>query len=209
MKAYFQTAAVAAAVVTVVLAASAAQAETDPGGNYYQINLGSGVGGNAHGSVTLTGVGSVSGDVHVQPGFFGSGAVGHSFGNGLALEAEGYYAHNQGDTSKLGFSTNAESYGALANLMYAITRIGPVTPYVGGGAGYGHIGYGAFGGSVGDAGLVWQLGAGFSGHVTRRIKWDIGYRYFTEPTYSFSGTALNVKIDTHLHVLTFGVRERF
>ena len=205
----FSNAAAAAAVVTVVLATSAAQAETDTQGNYYQINLGSGVAGNAHLSGTLTGVGSASGDVNAKAGFFGSGAVGHSFANGLALEVEGYYAHNQGETTNLGFSSNAESYGGLANLMYAITRIGPVTPYIGGGAGYGHIGYGVFGESVGDAGLVWQVRAGLSGHVTRRIKWDLGYRYFTEPTYSVSGSAGNLKIDTHLHVVTFGVRERF
>ncbi len=130
------------------------------------------------------------------------------FANGLALEVEGYYAHNQGETTNLGFSTNAESYGGLANLMYAITRIGPVAPYVGGGVGYGHVGYGAFGGSIGDAGFVWQLRAGVSGPVTRTIKWDIGYRYFTEPTYSVSGP-VTVEVETHLHVLTFGVRERF
>jgi opacity protein-like surface antigen len=195
--------------VVATAATAAAQDQTATQGNYFQIDLGSGVGGNAHLSGTLTGVGSASGDIHVQPGFFGSGAVGHSFGNGLALEGEGYYAHNQGETSNLGFSSNVESYGALANLMYAITRIGPVAPYVGGGAGWGHIGYGAFGGSVGDSGLVWQLRAGVSGHVTRAIKWDIGYRYFTEPTFSVSGTAGKFEIKTHLHVLTFGVRERF
>lgn len=202
MKAYFLTAAAAAALATAA-ASSAAQAATDTEGNYYQINVGSGVAGNAHLSGTLTG------GVNVQAGFFGSGALGHSFANGLAVELEAYYAHNQGETANLGFSSNAESYGGLANLMYAITRIGPVTPYVGGGAGYGHIGYGAFGGSVGDAGLVWQVRAGLSGHVTRRIKWDIGYRYFTEPTYSFSSPVLSGKIDTHLHVLTLGVRESF
>jgi hypothetical protein len=49
------------------------------------------------------------------------------------------------------------------------------------------------------------------------MKWDVGYRYLAEPTYSISGTLATpggpitgkAEIETRLHVLTFGIRQRF
>lgn len=204
------------AVIVLGAAASAAQAQA-VADNYIQVNLGSGLGGNAHLSASATTIGSASGDISVKPGFFGSAAVGHSLPNGLAVEGEFYYAWNHGDTDSLGFSTTAESYGALANVMYAIGQAGPVVPYVGAGVGIGHANYKALGDSVGDTGLVWQLRAGIGGDVSPTIRWDLGYRYFNEPKFSdsasvttASGTiSAHAEIKTHIHVLTVGMRQRF
>ncbi|HEY1926842.1 MAG TPA: outer membrane beta-barrel protein [Caulobacteraceae bacterium] len=211
---------------TAALAASAAttthaQDQTAAKDNYFQVNLGTGLGGNAHLSASATGIGSAATDINIQPGFFGSGAVGHSFligaPIGVALEGEGFFLRNSGDTNSLGFGSHVESYGGLANLMYAIGRIQWVVPYVGGGIGYGHVEYSAFDGNVSDSGFVWQLRAGFSGDLTRTTKWDVGYRYLAIPTYGINGSILtsggsitgNAKIETHLHVLTFGIRQHF
>jgi opacity protein-like surface antigen len=200
------------AAVLAGFGAAAAQAQTgEP--NYWQVNLGSGLGGHAHLSASAPSIGSASGDVDVKPGFFGSMAVGHSFGNGLAVEGEGYYAHNAGDTDSFGFGTSVDSYGVLANLMYAIAPVGPVVPYVGAGLGVGHSEFNAFGGGVGATGLVWQLRAGLSGDVTPTVKWDLGYRYFSEPrfdeTATIDGVTGHAEIAPRIHVLTIGLRQRF
>ena len=207
------TAALAAAAATT----THAQVQPAATNNYFQVNLGSGLGGNAHLSGSATGIGSAAADINIQPGFFGSGAVGHSFPIGVALEGEGFYLRNSGDTNNLGFGSHVDSYGGLANLMYAIGRIQWVVPYVGGGVGYGHVEYSAFDGNISDSGFVWQLRAGFSGDLTRTTKWDVGYRYVALPTYSITGSLSTssgpltgkAEIETHLHVLTFGIRQRF
>jgi opacity protein-like surface antigen len=199
----------AAAAAVSCAAASMAQAQE----NYVQLNLGAGLGGNAHLSGEVSGLGSASGDVTVKPGFFGSVALGHSLPDGLAIEGEGYYASNHGDTGSLGFTTSAKSYGFLANLMYAIVQTGPVVPYVGAGVGVGHANYDASGSSVQDTGLVWQLRAGVGGDISPTLRWDLGYRYFNEPKFSESATSGSIsgraEIVTHLHVLTVGLRQRF
>jgi opacity protein-like surface antigen len=203
------------AASTAVLCAAASMAQAQD--NYLQANLGTGIGGNAHLSADVSTLGSAAGDVNLKPGFFGSIAVGHSLPNGLAIEGEGYYAWNRGDTDSLGFRTTAESFGALANVMYAIVQTGPFVPYVGAGLGVGHANYKALGGSVGDTGLVWQLRAGVGGDVTPTLRWDIGYRYFNEPKFNDSASlttstgavSANAEIKTHLHVMTVGLRQRF
>jgi opacity protein-like surface antigen len=188
---------------------------------YYQVNLGSGVGGDAHLSGSLSaGTASASGstNVHLQAGFFGSGALGYSFKNGVAMEVEGLYSRNNGDTKgAFGVDSAGETYGGMGNLLYAITQVGPVVPYVGGGIGYGVVRYSSSGYSTDDSGFMWQARAGVSGDLGRNMRWDIGYRYLQSPEYKLSGSATvlgtsvsgSAKLDTHTHVIAAGFRQRF
>ena len=190
-------------------AASIVQAQP-AGSNYVQMNLGSGLGGNVHVSASDPTVGSGSADVGVHPGIFASAAVGHTLPDGFAVEGEAYYAHNSGKTeNSAGTSSAVSSYGGLANLMYAIGQVSGVVPYVGGGVGYGHSEIEVFGGSVGASGLVWQLRAGISGDISPTAKWDLGYRYFSEPRFDETDAGEHLKIEPHIHVLTIGMRQRF
>src|ERR1700748_2675166 len=110
-------------VLAAALAASAlcvpafAQQTPAPGHSYYEINLGSGLGGAAHVSASATGQGSISGDIHLKAGFFGSG---------LAAEVEGLYLRNGIDNPS--GDITAETYGAMGNVTYAIGEVGPLVP---------------------------------------------------------------------------------
>jgi opacity protein-like surface antigen len=131
---------------------------------------------------------SAATNIHLDAGFFGSGAVGYSFKNGVAAEVEGLYARNGGDTKAYGFDTTGETYGGMGNLLYAITQVGPIVPYVGGGIGYGVVRYSSGGYSTDDSGFMWQLRAGVSGELTKNMRWDIGYRYLQSPTYEINAS---------------------
>lgn len=82
--------------------------------------------------------------VGFAPGFAGVISLGWGFGNGLRAEVEGSYRTNDTDGSSGvagwaangGISGRQESWGVMANLMVDLVQIGPVTPYVGIGAGY-------------------------------------------------------------------------
>lgn len=82
--------------------------------------------------------------VGFAPGFAGVVSVGWGFGNGLRAEVEGTYRTNDTDGSSGvagwaangGISGRQDSWGVMANLMVDLVQIGPVTPYVGVGAGY-------------------------------------------------------------------------
>ncbi|GGJ09257.1 OmpA family protein [Neoroseomonas lacus] len=82
--------------------------------------------------------------VGFAPGFAGVISLGWGFGNGLRAEVEGTYRSNDTDGSSGvagwaangGISGRQESWGVMANLMVDLVQIGPVTPYVGVGAGY-------------------------------------------------------------------------
>jgi OOP family OmpA-OmpF porin len=208
---------VIAAIAATSCCASAARAQPDSANNYAQLNLGSGVAGHAHASASVTSFGVASDNIDVKAGFFGSGAVGHAFGNGFAVEGEAYYAQNHADTDDVGGFSKTQSYGALANLIYAITQVGPVVPYVGAGVGYGHAKYTLLGDSSGDSGVVWQLRAGFGGDLSPTLRWDFGYRYLSEPKFSASQTRVSsagvsttkFDVQTRVHVLTVGLRQRF
>ena len=207
-----------AALAASLLAAPCFAQQTN-GRSYYQVDLGSGVGGAAHlavsGSVTGLGSASASGDVNLKPGFFGSGALCYSFSNGLAAEVEGLYLRNSGDSGSIG--TTAETYGAMGNLLYAIGQVGPIVPYVGAGIGYGVAKYSLLGGHVQDSGFMWQLRTGVSGKISETAMWQIGYRYLQSPDYSLDVSATSsgvtaagsLKVATHTHVISFGVRQRF
>ncbi len=200
-----------------VLAASPAAAQTisqEPG-MYLQANLGSGLGGTTHVSAAVSGIGSAKGDFNPDSGLFTSVAAGESFKNGLAMELEGIYARNDINTSSLDTLVGAPAhasltaYGALANVIYAVGRIGPVVPYVGAGLGYGGVRYNLSGGGATDNGMMWQLRAGVSYPMTSKVSLDLGYRYLDTPRFKDAIDTAYIKVHTGLHALSAGVRVRF
>jgi opacity protein-like surface antigen len=211
----FATAAIAAAFVA---APALAQPVAAPASNYVQFNLGSGIAGQSDIDATV-GTTTGSADVDLDAGLFASVAAGHAFGNGLALEVEGVYAGNDGkdeDVRAL-FGANADAkvstWGALVNARYEFnTGWHNVSPYVGGGIGYGSTKIEVDNADDSNSGFMWQAKAGFVIPVNDRLTWDVGYRYLREPSYDestplFGTTRLNV--DTGVHVLSAGARVTF
>jgi opacity protein-like surface antigen len=192
-------------------------------GYYAELYVGSGVGGTGSIDASAVGIGSGATSFNPQAGYFVSAAVGRSFAHGLAIEGEFIYSRNDVTTASIDefvgepAHANVTAYGGLANVMWAIARVGPVVPYVGAGAGYGGVRYGLYDTHVSDSGFMWQIKAGLSYPVTKDISLDLGYRYLTTPVYNLS-TSIdtgeetvtgNVSAHTHLHVVAAGVRMRF
>jgi opacity protein-like surface antigen len=210
---------VAATALAAALCATPALAQgvADQPSTYVQVNLGSGLGGNADVSVAA-GAGSASGGIDLKAGLFGSAAVGYSMANGLAAEAEVLYADNDGDTDNDGgVKSSTRTWGVMANVMYAIAPVGPFVPYIGAGVGYGRVTIKLDDVKDDDSGLMWQLRAGVSGAIDPQTKWDLGYRYLRVPDYKVSGSATldgttyngSVKVETDVHVLSVGLRRKF
>ena len=213
----FATAAIAAAFVA---APAFAQDEAAPASNYVQFNVGSGIVGQSDLDVTLAGTGSGSADVDLDPGLFGSVAAGHDFGNGLALEVEGVYIHNNGDDDDVaalfgaGTDASVTTWGALVNAKYEFkTGWRNVSPYVGAGIGYGSVKIDVDNADDSQGGFMWQAKAGLAIKANDRLTWDIGYRYLREPRYDESaavfGTTGNLEIGTGVHVVSAGARVTF
>ncbi len=202
------------ALFTLAASSAAAQGVSQEPGVYLQANLGSGLGGTTHISAAVSGTGSAKGDFNPDSGLFTSVAAGESFKNGLAMELEGVYARNDINTSSLdtgGAPAHASltAYGALANVIYAVGRIGPVVPYVGAGLGYGGVRYDLYGSGVTDNGMMWQLRAGVSYPMTSKVSLDLGYRYLDTPRLKDATDIGYLKVHTGLHALSAGVRVRF
>jgi opacity protein-like surface antigen len=199
-------------------AALAQPAET-VAGTYAQVNLGSGLGGTAKLSVSETGLGSAAGSEDLNAGFFGSAALGRSFGNGFALEGEAVYLKNDIDTDDLNqaigtpLSASVQAVGVMANVRYAVTAVGATTVHVGAGVGYGRAKYELLGASDDKSGAMWQVMAGLSYPISDRTSWDVGYRYLGVPDYDFSetsgGVTDKVKVESRVHILSIGMRQKF
>ncbi|WP_298282989.1 outer membrane protein [Acidocella sp.] len=84
---------------------------------------------------------NVDGKIVTRPAAGGSLGVGFGFGNGVSLEldavAQRATAHGQdGAGQKLAMTGGVNSYGFMVNTLYTLPLNLPVSPYVGGGAGY-------------------------------------------------------------------------
>ena len=193
----------AATVVALSLATSAFAGNDWRSNDYAQINIGSGVAGSSR--ATVSGFGSAS--ANLNPGFLGSGLVGHAFGNGVSVEGEFLY-----DENDIKGGAHVEAFGGLANVKFEAPThyhmMGTtVSPYVAGGVGYGQSRYTVSGssGSLSGDGVMWQAKVGLAIHQSDKMTWDVGYRYLQLPQFSQSG----LKIDTYVHGITVGLRWGF
>jgi len=127
--------------------------------------------------------GKTIGAVKYDAGWSLGGAAGVSFENGLRLENELVYRQAEAK----GVKDDQWVLGWLVNLWWDGKNSSSVTPYFGGGFGYGR-GKVAMG-EVATAGVVvpvdrvgtgvaYQAGGGFDIRLDRGLSLDLGYRYF-------------------------------
>ncbi|MCZ8277822.1 MAG: OmpA family protein [Acetobacteraceae bacterium] len=205
--------------------------------------LGAGIGGNYLDKTDITGSSAtdktnlgnllgnnVSGEF--SWGYVGVLSLGWGFGNGLRAEIEGSYRQN--DVSDItatpalrGSTGTATSYGAMLNLLYDINlngALGPLTPYVGAGAGYIWHDYDEVGTNVGGVkrALSGDSGA-FGGQAIVGLSLPISavpglaltaeYRFMMTAGHEIdsnnAGTRTKVDVDNVNHSLLVGLRYAF
>ncbi len=90
--------------------------------------------------VTLNGVRQITNQPRsFDAGYTGLASVGYGFGNGLRVEAEGDFRHNDLSSSGNGLRARGreEKYGGMVNALFDLDVGSPyVFPYIGAGAGY-------------------------------------------------------------------------
>lgn len=205
--------------MSLVLAAAAAAAFATPAlaqdasGNYLQINLGASVAGEVDLDVTLP-PDTFSGEADLETGIFASLTAGARTGDGFAIEAEVLHFGSDIDTEEadavVGFPLDASvtSYAGMINLVYSFDA-GSISPYVGGGVGWGSSEYEFAGESDSDDGLAFQIKAGMTFPMSDTVTWDLGYRYLTLPSYRYSEAGDSLDVDGTAHVVTLGARFAF
>jgi opacity protein-like surface antigen len=192
----------AATVAALSLATSAFAGADWRADNYAQINIGSGVAGSTHASS-----GGASANADLTAGFLGGGLVGHSFGNGVSVEAEMLYDQNGVKDA----DARIESFGGLANVKfeapthYKVMQT-TVSPYIAGGVGYGQTQVNISGVSATKSNIMWQAKVGLAIHQSDKLTWDLGYRYLQLPSFDAGG---GNKIDAYVHGVTIGLRWNF
>jgi outer membrane protein OmpA-like peptidoglycan-associated protein len=107
--------------------------------------VGAGGGFNSLGTEAVKpspGLGSPGGKAKFDPGYLGLGSIGWGFGNGVRVELEGSYRHNDlgrltGTTYPTTASGAQQAYGAMANVLFDLDIGSPYAfPYIGVGAGW-------------------------------------------------------------------------
>ena len=90
--------------------------------------------------VTLNGAARISTAARsFNAGYTGVASIGYGFGNGLRIEAEGDFRHNDVDRQLGGIAARGreEKYGGMVNALFDLDVGSPyVFPYIGAGAGY-------------------------------------------------------------------------
>ncbi len=178
--------------------------------------VGAGVGANFAGDADVSGAGT-NADVDLSAGFGAFGTAGYAFGQGLRLEAEFGLRRNDVD-SILGAAGTGEieSWSLLGNVVYDFGIDGPLTPYVGAGAGLAEVDFdnvGPIGGStINDDDRVFALQGilGASFELDEQLQLFADYRYFktADPDVTTAaGARLDAEYDSH--TVFVGLRFRF
>lgn len=168
--------------------------------------------------------------VEFDPGIYVGGTGGFDFGV-IRLEGELSYKHGEMKTVTDQFDgtrfVNVDgSLGALAmmfNAFFDLHNASPVTPYLGGGAGFAvlHLsdtfatntstgGYGQLYQDDDDAVFAYQAGAGLEIALNQLLSLDLGYRYFGTSRASFDKnwpTTTDLKFESHNGAV--GLRVKF
>jgi opacity protein-like surface antigen len=113
-------------------------------------------------------------DTTYDAGWGIGGAFGVAIDNGLRLENELVYRQ-----AKAKPANDTWTLGWLVNIWWDARNSSPVTPYFGGGFGFGR-GHVASPGPVDNSGsgIAYQAGGGIDVRLDRRLSLDIGYRYY-------------------------------
>ena len=205
--------------------------------------LGGGIGGNYLQGIDIAGsdFGGTNSSVDFHWGWAGVLSLGWGFGNGLRAEIEGSYRQNEvSDISFAGISGitekgNAKTWGVMANMLYDInlgTRLGGITPYIGGGLGYVWQEYDKvsirvggntldFNGDGGAFGYQAILGAAYPIQQVPGLAVTAEYRFLGTVSQSLKGSArasltngadagtVKFDVDNFNHSLLIGLRYAF
>jgi len=140
-------------------------------------------------------------------------AFGHDFGSGRVELAVDYKPHkldrfNDVTVTGVGSLGDFEARGkihalsVMGNGFYDIQLNSPVTPYIGGGAGFTHIRFDESDITANDTVFAYQVGAGIGYHIDSESVLDIGYRYFAASDPEFDG----VEAEYRSHNFVIGLR---
>ena len=122
-----------------------------------------------------------------DPGIFVAPAIGYRFCNGLRVEGEFGYRHN--NLKKLKFygtsfhiNGHLETYTGMANVYYDFPICWCLKPYVGAGIGYANSKVKICQGNVlakgHDNGFAWQVIAGVAYPISNNVDLAVEYRFF-------------------------------
>ena len=162
-------------------------------------------------------------------GYAFSGAVGYEFktDSPLSFRAEGEvgYSKDEIDTHNVvgtGVFNGGDAFGETTTFYglvngYIDYELGPITPFVSAGVGYGQLDFSGHGVTptgvvLNDqgSGVAWQVGAGAAYSVTDTVKLDLGYRYFGIENAGVTATdATGSDVDYRAHQITLGIRKAF
>ncbi|MBB4267562.1 OmpA family protein [Roseospira visakhapatnamensis] len=161
---------------------------------------------------------TLGGDLDVDPGFVGLGALGYAFGNGLRVELEGGYRQN-GVTEWSGQDVDGtlSAWHTMANALYDFNLGARLSPYVGAGVGAAFVSpdIDVSGTPVSvdgtDVAFAYQAIAGIGYSVTDELALTMDYRFFhaldLEHDVNIGGTATH---DNYMnHAITAGLRYAF
>ena len=169
--------------------------------------------------------------VQFDPGINAGGTAGYDFG---FLRLEGEMSYKQGAINSVSEPTfgaryvnvdgRAEAFALMMNGFFDLHNPSPVTPYFGGGIGVASVnlsdtrGVDATNGvlnnhifsSDSDNVFAYQAGVGLELALTRRISFDLGYRYFGTNRANFrKDWPNNSTLTLESHNATAGIRFKF
>lgn len=162
----------------------------------------------------------VAAEVSYGAGYIVGGALGTTVLDNLRGEVE-FSVINSNIDEILGIDitdgVGSMSYNLLANLWYDVDTGSALTPYLGGGAGFGWdvITVDGYDGEINSSGFLYQLGAGVRFAATDNITLDLGYRYRVQPDAEVTSDDISipdyitVKNDAQTHIVQAGVSLNF
>lgn len=213
-------------IAAVALAAVGAAAAPASAQSWYgQVNAGANINAEVDVTASITdGVDTLSdsGAFDLDRGLFLAGAFGRDNGR-VRIEGEILYTKSELEDSTLSDGTtdydlgevSATQAAVMLNLLIDLGSGGRITPYVGGGLGFGATRLEApdLDEDEVKTGLAWQLKAGLAIAMSDRATFDIGYRYLRgaefEADYQEPGFGYSLEAEPTSHVVTAGVRFAF
>ena len=119
------------------------------------------------------------------PGYLVGGAIGIRLSDNIRTEAEiAYRRYSVDEVEFNGRAPNkingyADAISFIGNAWYDIPLDSRLTPYAGGGLGFGYATYSNRGSGYkdSDTGFMFQLGTGIKWAMTEKMSLDIGYRF--------------------------------
>jgi len=163
--------------------------------------------------------------VQFDPGLNIGGTAGFDFG---VVRIEGELSYKQADISAVsdlisgvryrGIDGSVEATAFMGNIFLDLHNESPITPYLGGGAGFATLRQDDTFGTASDTGnrvqlyqsdddsvLAYQAGAGLEIALNRQLSMDLGYRYFRTTKASY----IDNEMEFESHNAAVGLRLKY